>query len=81
MEKEIAGYTILSTLLETFTSAFENYQNGIARHYDKILLQLIDSHPHQNRSVYEYLMECCNYISRLTDGNALQIFQKIKGNL
>ena len=80
MEKEIAGYTILSTLLETFTSAFENYQNGIARHYDKILLQLIDSHPHQNRSVYEYLMECCNYISRLTDGNALQIFQKIKGN-
>jgi dGTPase len=81
MEKEIAGYTILSTLLETFTSAFENYQNGIARHYDKILLQLIDSHSHKNQSVYEYLMECCNYISRLTDGNALQNFQKIKGNL
>jgi dGTPase len=81
MEKEIAGYTILSTLLETFTSAFENYQNGIARHYDKILLQLINSHSHKNQSVYEYLMECCNYISRLTDGNALQNFQKIKGNL
>ncbi len=81
MEKEIAGYTILSTLLETFTVAYENYQSGKARHYDKIMMQLIGSNAPQNQSVYEYLMECCNYISRLTDGNALQIFQKIKGNL
>ena len=80
MEKEIAGYTILSTLLETFTVAYENYQSGKARHYDKIMMQLIGSNAPQNQSVYEYLMECCNYISRLTDGNALQIFQKIKGN-
>lgn len=81
MEKEIAGYNILSTLLEAFTTALENYHNGKSRHYDKLLLQLMDCDHSKKQSVYEYLMECCYYISRLTDGNALQIFQKIKGNL
>ncbi len=81
MEKEIAGYTILSTLLDAFTTASENHQKGNARHYDKLLLRMFDGDLSKNQSVYEYLMECCSYISRLTDGNALQIFQKIKGNL
>ena len=30
-EKEIAGYNILTTLLDAFTTAFENYHNGIPR--------------------------------------------------
>ncbi len=81
MEKEIAGYTILSTLLDAFSTAYENHQNGKVRHYDKLLLRMFDSDLSKNQSVYEYLMECCSYVSRLTDGNALQIFQKIKGNL
>ncbi|MCG2417670.1 deoxyguanosinetriphosphate triphosphohydrolase [Aequorivita sp. F47161] len=80
-EKEIAGYNILSTLLETFTTAFENQHNNQMRHYDKLLLRTIDFELSNTPTVYNYLMECCNYISRLTDGNALQIFQKIKGNL
>lgn len=80
-EKEIAGYKILTTLLDTFTTAFENQHNGKARHYDKLLLRTIDFELEKSPSVYNYLMECCNYISRLTDGNALQIFQKIKGGM
>src|SRR5690606_13775381 len=81
MEKEIAGYNILSTLLDAFTTAFENQSNEKTRHYDKLLLRIIENDFSNNHSVYENLMECCNFISRLTDGNALQIFQKIKGNL
>ena len=81
IEKEIAGYTILSTLLDTYTTAFENHLNNKARHYDKLILKEFDGMLDNTASEYEYLMECCNYISRLTDGNALQIFQKIKGNL
>ncbi|WP_042492319.1 deoxyguanosinetriphosphate triphosphohydrolase [Aequorivita sublithincola] len=81
MEKEIAGYTILSTLLDAFTTAYENHNNENARQYDKLLLRMFEYDLSKNQSVYEYLMECCSYISRLTDGNALQIFQKIKGNL
>jgi len=83
IDKEIAGYNILSTLLENFTTAFENKSAATSRHYDRLLLKNVENERvyNKNTSVYSYLMESCDYISRLTDGNALQIFQKIKGNL
>ena len=81
MEKEIAGYTILTTLLDAYTIAFENTFNGTARQKDKVLLKLSAQDTIQTQSAYEYLMESCNHISRMPDGNALQIFQKLNGNL
>lgn len=81
MEKEIAGYTILTTLLDAYTTAFENTYNGEARQKDKVLLKLAALDKTKSKSVYEYLMESCNHISRMPDGNALQIFQKLNGNL
>ena len=80
-EKEIAGYNILSTLLDAFTNAFENHHNGQARQYDNLLLRTVSPTISTYDSVYIYLMESCSYISRLTDGSAVQIFQKVKGNL
>ena len=80
-DKEIAGYTILSTLLDAFTTAFENHHLGKTRHYDCLILSEFDLSYLDNASYYDFLMESCNYVSRLTDGNALQIFQKIKGAL
>ncbi|MBZ0326185.1 MAG: dNTP triphosphohydrolase [Altibacter sp.] len=81
IEKEIAGYKILSTLLDTFASAFENYQANKATHYDHLILKNFENVLSQERSEYHYLMESCSYISGLTDGNALQIFNKINGNI
>lgn len=81
IEKEIAGYKILSTLLDTFTTAFENYQANKATHYDHLILKNFENVLSQERSEYKYLMESCSYISGLTDGNALQIFNKINGNI
>lgn len=81
IEKEIAGYQILVTLLDTFTTAFENREKGQLTHYDKLILSQLQNLPSVTSSVYDYLMECCSYISQLTDGNALQLFHKIKGNL
>lgn len=81
VDKEIAGYTILATLLDVYTTAFENYYKGGNRHYDNLILKNFKGSVSENQNVYDYLMECCSYISRLTDGNALQHFQKIKGNL
>lgn len=82
MEKEIAGHTILTTLLDTFSTAYENLYNGKFRQYDTLLLRMLDrDHMEKSLSVYEYLMNCCSYISRLTDGNTLQIFKKVRGNL
>lgn len=80
-EKEIAGHNILTTLLDAFTFAFENYQAGKARHYDLLLMRTINPELMKYDSHYDFLMECCSYISRLTDGSAVQIFHKIKGHL
>ncbi|GER58399.1 dGTPase [Patiriisocius marinus] len=80
IEKEISGYHILATLLDTFTTAFENhYSERKVRHYDRLILSEFDDSLSESASVYQYLMECCSYVSRLTDGNALQSFQKING--
>jgi len=81
IEKEIAGYTILATLLEAYTVAIENSMTESARHYDKLLLANAKIEYSPTSSVYEYLINCCNHISRLTDGSALQIFKMIKGRL
>ena len=80
VDKEIAGYNILSTLLDEFTRAFENHYKGTDRHFDRLILKNFKNELSEHQSVYGYLMECCSYISLLTDGNALQIFHKIKGN-
>lgn len=80
-EKEIAGYTILNTLLDAFSTAMENFNNGRERSYDLLLLRAMDFDMNRNRDTYGYLLEVCSYISQLTDGNALQIFKKIRGTL
>lgn len=80
VEKELAGYKILSTLLDGYTSAFENNANGSVRHYDKLILKHFGDNTLPTEP-YQYLMYCCHHVSMLTDGQALQLFQKIQGNL
>lgn len=80
-EKEIAGYSILNTLLDTFTTAIENFSKGEERNYDLLLLRSMGFNMDRSMTVYQYLLEVCSFISQLTDGNALQIFKKIKGDL
>ena len=82
VEKEIAGYKILSVLLDAYTTAFENHNaDRKLRHYDRLILSSFKDISEDSLTEYQYLMRSCNYISRLTDGNALQLFQKIQGNL
>ncbi|MBW2938559.1 deoxyguanosinetriphosphate triphosphohydrolase [Aureisphaera sp. CAU 1614] len=81
IEKEIAGYKILTTLLDGFTQAFERKQNHQLRHYDKLLISASQLNMDEIHSTYDYLMASCNYISKLTDGNALLLFQKMNGKI
>lgn len=82
IEKEISGYFMIATLLEAFTTAFENlYSDRKERQYDRLILHHFKNNITENPSVYDYLMQCCHFVSRLTDGNALQIFQKLNGKL
>jgi len=80
-DKEIAGYKILHTLMDVFTASAENVHYNSITHYDKLILKNLSTDISKSKSDYEYLMETCNYISRLTDGNALLLFQKINGIL
>lgn len=78
-EKEIAGYAILNTLLDAFTTALENFHNDCPREYDRVLLRMMEFKFEKAPSTYAYLMEACGFVSRLTDGNAAQIYHNIKG--
>lgn len=80
VEKELAGYQILSTLMDVYTTAFENEAENNLRHYDKLILKGFENSETPSNT-YDYLMLCCNHVSMLTDGQALQLFQKINGNL
>lgn len=81
VEKEIAGYTILNTLLDANTTSCENYFKNTPKHYDALILKLMQSDFSENKSLYTILIESCHLISRLTDSNALKVFQNLKGNL
>ncbi len=80
VEKEIAGYQVLTTLLDVFTRAFENKFNGNLRHFDRLILADTPIGDHFERP-YDYLIEICNYISRLTDGYAMDLFKKVRGDV
>ncbi len=80
-DKEIAGYKILQTLLDVYITSAENSYHNSLTHYDQLILKNLSSDISNSKSDYEYLMDTCNYISRITDGNALLLFQKINGIL
>ncbi len=79
IEKEIAGYKILQNLLEVYTTAAENSFNGMPTHYDQLILETFNNKLLTSKDHYDYLLKICNFISKLTDGNALLLFQKIQG--
>ncbi|UUC47353.1 deoxyguanosinetriphosphate triphosphohydrolase [Flavobacterium cerinum] len=80
IEKEIMGYQIINTLLDKFCTAYNNKFEGVATNYDQLILKLLpEKFVTEKMSLYERLMHICHFISMLTDGKALQIFNIIKG--
>ncbi|MFC4635450.1 deoxyguanosinetriphosphate triphosphohydrolase [Dokdonia ponticola] len=75
VEKEIAGYEILSTLLDKRC----NVIHVSPTHYDKLVLRLFEDSDQEEISLYEELIKVCNYVSVMTDSKSLRIFQKLKG--
>lgn len=82
VDKEIAGYRVLNTLLDGYTTAVENLWNESPTHYDKLILEGLEQQQFKISSettIYSLLMKCCTYIAGLTDGNAILIFNKMTG--
>lgn len=75
IEKEIAGYEILATLLDARCRAIKL----APMHYDRLIKNLIEELPIvEYGSTYQELMAICNYVSVMTYIKSLRIFQKIK---
>jgi dGTPase len=80
IEKEVAGYKILSDLLDVFITAVNNKYNKTATNYDKLVFQLLPENFQQTKgSLYDRIFTVCSFISTVSDSYAIQLFNKIKG--
>jgi dGTPase len=80
VEKEVAGYKILSDLLDVFITAVNNKYDNTATNYDKLVFQLLPENFQQTKgSLYDRIFTICSFISTVSDSYAIQLFNKIKG--
>lgn len=77
IEKEISGYQIINNLLDKFITAYNNKHEGKQTNLDALLLKILPEKYHlEKESLYERLLHICQFVSMLTDGNAL-LYNKI----
>lgn len=82
IEKEIVGYQIIQTLLDKFIVAFNNRFEQKTTNYDNLLLQTLpEKFLEEKTTLYERLLHICQYVSLLTDGNALKLYDLINGRM
>ncbi|MFM9826444.1 dGTP triphosphohydrolase, partial [Flavobacterium sp.] len=80
VEKEIVGYQIIQTLLDKFITAFNNKYEGNSSNYDKLILKMLpEKFLEEKEDLYQRLLHICHFVSLLTDGNALELFDTING--
>ncbi|MDO7173517.1 dGTP triphosphohydrolase [Mariniflexile sp. AS56] len=80
IDKEIAGYGVINTLLNTYTNAVNNTFEGVASNYDKLILKGLPKNiKASDSSLYNRLSSVCYHISLLTDSKAILEYKKIKG--
>lgn len=79
-EKELVGYQIIQTLLDKFITALNNQAAGAISGYDKLILRMLpERFRMEKEGLYDRLLHVCHFVSLLTDGNALELFETING--
>jgi dGTPase len=80
IEKELAGYNVIAKLLDVFiTATNNNYENNLSN-YDKLIIAILpDDLQKPKETLYLRLLTICGYVASLTDGFALQLYQKLNG--
>ena len=77
LEVELAGFQIISTLLDLMIEAVQNPN----REYSKLLINRVSSQYDINaEDIYNRILAVLDYISGMTDVYALDIYRKINGN-
>lgn len=81
VQKEVVGYKIINTLLDKFCTAYHNTIEGKASNYDTIILKLLpERFQFQKETIYGQLLHICHFVSLLTDGKALEMYNIIEAN-
>ncbi len=81
VSKEIAGYRMLSYLLDIYTKALLPENKGGDSNFTKLVLKSVPQlkHLQESDSTYEKLIGICSYTASLTDGMTVSSFKKYKG--
>lgn len=81
LDKEIAGYTIINELLNTFAKSVINNLRGELSNFDKLILKVLRPYVDlRETDVYASLLSVCCYVSKMSDSSAMLTYQKLKGN-
>lgn len=82
VEKEIAGYKIISDILDVYTGALVRKKENKNSNYDSLLIQTLpEFYRRTNMSLYHVLLNTCCYVASLSDSAAVHIHNKIMGKL
>ncbi|WP_242157023.1 deoxyguanosinetriphosphate triphosphohydrolase [Aestuariivivens sediminis] len=80
VEKEIAGFRILTELLEVFITAIHNSHNHTPSNYDTLILHLLPERYKETQNTLQgRLLSVCSFVSNMSDSYAIMLFNKIKG--
>jgi dGTPase len=76
VEKEIAGYKVMSGLLEEFVPAI---MNGSAHYHEKLQKLIPSQFKALDNTPYSKIQGVLDFVSGMTDLYAVELFRKIKG--
>jgi dGTPase len=80
IDKEIAGYEVITKLLDTFISAVNTNYDGTTSNYDTLILKTLPrTIDVDNDKLYHRLLSVCHYVALLSDSNAVLTYRKLKG--
>ena len=80
MEKEIAGYRIISDILDVYTTALVRTKEGSDSNYDKLMVNTLPKfYQRTELPLYNILLNTCCYVASLSDSAAVHMHNKIMG--
>ncbi len=81
VEKEIAGYQILSNLMNAISTSLMNQKQGNPSNFDTLLLKKLGiSEPIEELTTYELLLKASSLVAGLSDGAAVYLNRLVTGN-
>lgn len=81
IQKEIAGYKILTVILDAVTTAITNDLNDQATSYDHLILSSIPQDTIASHDLYDRLLAACGFVASLTDTKSSSLFEILNGKV